>query len=83
MLLLLTSFFHSFHSFLLTDFRDREEKVVGEREASICCSTYLCIHHLILVYTLTGDRTHRFSILRLHSNQLSYVARAAAATFKN
>ena len=35
------------------DSRERERK--GEREREICCSTYLCIHWLILVYALTGD----------------------------
>ena len=28
-----------------------------ERETSSCCSTYLCIHSLIFVCALTGDRT--------------------------
>ena len=39
---------------------EREEGGERERETSICCSTYLCTHWLILVcaLTLTGDGTH-------------------------
>ena len=37
---------------LLIDFRKREEG--RERETSICCSTYLRIHWLLLVCALTG-----------------------------
>ena len=33
-----------------------------ERETSICCSTYLCIHWLILVCALTGDRTRNLGL---------------------
>lgn len=33
----------------------------GERESSICCSTYLCIHWLILTCTLARDGTHNLS----------------------
>ena len=35
---------------------ERKRKA-GEREISTCCSTYLCIHWLILVCPLTGDQT--------------------------
>ena len=43
--------------FLFIDFRERKEerKRDRERETLICCSTYLCIHWLILVDALTGD----------------------------
>ena len=40
---------------------DRETD--GQRETSICCSTYWCIHWSILVYALTGDRTHNLGVL--------------------
>ena len=33
-----------------------------DRQTSICCSTYLCIHWLILVCALTGFRIHNFGI---------------------
>ena len=29
----------------------------------MCCSTYLCIHWLILVCALTGDQTHNLGVL--------------------
>ena len=35
---------------IFIDFRESED---GEREALICCSTYLCIHWLILGWVLT------------------------------
>ena len=53
--------------------RERERK----RETSICCPTYLCIHHLLLVGALIGDWTHNLGLSGQHSNQLSYPARAA------
>lgn len=53
----------------------REEGWV--KETSICCSTHLCIHRLILVCALTGDWTHNVGVLGWCSNQLSYPARAA------
>ena len=34
---------------------EREWGTDGERETLICCSTYLCIHRLLLVCALTGD----------------------------
>ena len=52
---------------LFTDFIERGE---------ICFSTYLCIHWLILVCALTGDRTHNLGMWRCCSKQLSYLARA-------
>ena len=36
----------------------------GERATLICCSTYLCIHWLILVCSLTRNRTHNLVISR-------------------
>ena len=40
-----------------------ERGVRREREMLICCSTYLCIHWLILICALTGDQTHNLRIL--------------------
>ena len=51
---------------------EREE----ERETSTCCSTYVCIHWLLIVCALTGDQTHNLSVLGQRSNKLSYPARA-------
>ena len=42
-----------------------------ERKTLICCSTYLCIHWLTLVCTLTGDQTHNLGLLGRCSNQLT------------
>ena len=42
----------------------------------MCCSTYLCIHWLILVCVLTRDQTHNLGTLGRCSNHLSYPARA-------
>ena len=58
---------------------EREKRRVGEiewekereRERLICCSTYFCIHWLILVCVLTGDRTHNLGKSVWLSNQLS------------
>ena len=47
-----------------------------ERKRFICCSTYLCIHWLILSCALTGDRTCNLGVLGWNSNQISYPARA-------
>ena len=54
-----------FTKILFIDFRERgmwrgretyrEREKVRQRKTSICCSTYLCIHWLILVCALTGD----------------------------
>ena len=56
--------------FLVIIFRERGRKR-ERKETSICCSTYSCIHWLLLVYVLTGDRTCNLAVLRQHSNQLS------------
>ena len=56
--------------------RQRETERGRERETLICCSTYLCIHWLILVCTLTGDWTHNLGTLGWPSIQMSYLARA-------
>ena len=45
------------HLFLKIDLRDRERP-------RFCCSTYLCIHWLILACALTGDWTHSLRLLR-------------------
>ena len=42
----------------------------------VYCSTYLCMHWLILICALTGDQTHHLGILGQCSHQLSYLARA-------
>ena len=54
--------------------REREEGREIEKQ-SICCSTYLCIHWLISVCALTGDRTHNLGALGWPSNLLSYLGR--------
>ena len=44
--------------------RERERGRDGAgRERLICCSTYLCIHWLILVLALTRDQTHSLGVL--------------------
>ena len=48
-----------------------------ERETSICCSTYLCIHLLILVCVQLGDGTCKLGLTGWHTTQLSYPARAS------
>ena len=53
----------------------REREREREREISICCSTYLCMHLLILTCALTRDQSHNLGVLGLCSNQLSYPAR--------
>ena len=52
--------------------RERER----DTERSICCSTYLCIHWLILICSLTGDQTCNLGVSRQCSNQLSYPVRS-------
>ena len=46
-----------------------------------CCSTYLCIHWLILVHALTRDKIRILGVLGWHSNQLSYPARTSISIF--
>ena len=66
-------------------FRETKERRGGERERDrqtlICCSTYLCIHWLILVCALIGYQTHNLGVLGWCPNQLSYPARASWAGF--
>ena len=50
------SSFLFFFKFIDWFFRERK------RETSICCSTYLCIHWLILTCALTGDQTHNLGV---------------------
>ena len=52
--------------------RERKEEI--KRETLICCSTYPCIHLLLLVCVLTGDRTHKPCVSGQCSNLLSYLA---------
>ena len=53
--------------FYFIDFRVRgkgeNEERKRERETLICCSTYFCIHWLLLIHALTGDQTHNLGIL--------------------
>ena len=58
--------------------RERDRQREREKEILICCSTYLCIHWLILVCAPTRDRTHNRGVLGRNSNQMSYPARAKA-----
>ena len=58
------------------DFREKGMERRTERETSICCSTFLCIHWLLPVRALTGDQTCHHGILGRCSNQLSDSARA-------
>ena len=62
------------NSYLLIWERGRK----GEREIPICCSTYLRVHWLTLVCTLTGDQTPNLDISGWRSSQLSHLARAYA-----
>ena len=68
-----TQFLKFFKEFLLFDWFEKERE--REREASICCSTYLYIHWLILICFLTRDETCNLGVLGQYSNQLSYLAR--------
>ena len=68
----LTGFFF-FFKFLLIDFLDRGRK--RERETLIC-STYLCIHGLLLLCALTGVQTCNLGVSERCFNQRSYLARA-------
>ena len=66
----ITSFNFSVLFFWSIDFfRERENG--RQRETSICCSTYLCIHWLILVCALSRDQIPNLSVLGWHCNQLS------------
>ena len=53
--------------------RERERHFLSKK---YCCSTYLCIHWLILVCALMGDQTCNLGVSGWCSNQLSYLARA-------
>ena len=53
----------------------------GERETSMCCSTYWCIHCLVFICALTRDRTHDLDVLGRCSDQLNYLARAGRFYF--
>ena len=58
---------------------------VGERETEtlICCSTFLCIHCLILVCALTKNWICNLGISEPCCNQLSYPARAKKTLFQD
>ena len=49
-------------NFLFIEFREIEEVAGAETEREICCSIYLCIHWLNLVYALTGDQTYNLGV---------------------
>ena len=73
--------------FLLIFFKklilEREKGQEKERkETSICCSTHLCIHWLLLVGALTGVWTRNLGILGQWCNQVSYYVRAILCDFK-
>ena len=51
-------------------------------DTPIYCSTYLCIHWLILVCALTRDQTHNLGVLGRCSNQLSHPVRASVTLFE-
>ena len=59
---------------LKIDFRERKEK--ERREISTCCSTYLCIHWLLLVCALIWDPTRNPGLSGRCSDQMSDPARA-------
>ena len=66
--------------FLLEKGKGRE----GEREKErtlIYCSTYSCIHWLLLVCALTRDQTFNLGISEQCSNQLCYLASATVDIF--
>ena len=48
-----------------------------ETETSVSCSTYLCIHWLILLCVRTRDWTYNLGITGRHFNQPCYLARAS------
>ena len=74
-----TNFFFKKNSYI--EFRERKERGEEEQETLICYSTYLCIHWLILICTLTEDQTHNLGLSGQCSNQLSYSAMAAAPIY--
>ena len=43
----------------------------GEEEREICCSTYICIHSLLLACAPTGQQSHNLGIPGGCSKQLS------------
>ena len=49
-------------TFLYLLILDRRRERERDRETSICCSTGLCVHWLILVCALTGDRTPNLGV---------------------
>ena len=61
--------------YLLTWERERERKTLT------CCSTYLCIHWLLLICALTRDQTHNPGVSGWRSKQLIYPARAGHSRF--
>ena len=58
--------------------RERRGK---ETEILTCHPTFLCIHWLFLVCTLTGDRTHNLGVSVHCSNLVRYPAAKATLAF--
>lgn len=54
----------------------RESKGERKRETSICYSTYICIHWLIIICALSRRQTCNLGVSRQCSKQLNYLARA-------
>ena len=59
----------------------RRERGRRERESLICCSTYLCIHWLLLICVCARDPTPNLGVSGQHSNHLSYPAWAGMFLF--
>ena len=57
---LVASFFFFFYVLIL-------EERKRERETSVCCSTYWCIHWLLLICALTRDQAHNIGVSGRHS----------------
>lgn len=64
-----------FKNFYGLVFLERREGRKRERETSTCCSTFSCLHWLILVGALTPDGTHDLGVSGQYSNLLSCLAR--------
>ena len=72
-----TSFTFFFFYLLILE-RERKE---GREKHRFCCPTYLCLHWLLLLCALTGDKTRNTGASGRCSNQLSYPARASFTSF--
>ena len=68
--------------FLLIDFRETGREGEKERETLMCCSSYLCIHQLILLRALTRGWSHNLGASQWHAKELSCAVRAHHPFFK-